>query len=258
MAIICLLTGPLFLGLLFLLVTGQRAEASGGAISIAVIAGGRGAHGRETPLDIIGYVHTVVAVTKGCFSFFPSKAITVCDGAPDIQIQTLLMPQGIGTHVHNLSRVSRFCMGCDDIASINQPTTYSANWPIIVSTKSVFDKPPDVCGWEITGVADIDERDSRVPIPMYENAGWPDIDVGALENSCVPNLPPRNGGEHHGKNTYDQRKDRGDFVMVRLDESVREPIPITPDTIEHGRTFFFITVFCLSLVCVAWLLVWLA
>ena len=50
------------------------------------------------------------------------------------------------------------------------------------------------------------------------------------------------------KNANNERKQRCDFVMVGLNERVSDPIPITPDRIEHGRTLFFIALFCVLLV----------
>jgi hypothetical protein len=217
------------------------------AIAVLMIASGTAVHSREAPLQIVCNVHAVVAMAECRRSLF-SEPIPICDCTPNVQVKPFLVSQGIGADSNWITALSHFSMGRNQIASCDNAARANTDFQISVRSELMFDEPFCICGWKIARVTNLNVSDSLIAIVQHVDASRPNAHIGALENFCVFSLPPRNRRQDDSKNANNERKQRCDFVMVGLNERVSDPIPITPDRIEHERTLFFIALFCVLLV----------
>jgi hypothetical protein len=218
---------------------------------MAVIAGSDAAHSGESPLNIIRDVHTIIAMAERGDSL-SLKAIVVGDRPPDIQIKPLLVPQRIGTNGDYIAALSNLGMWRNDITACDKPTRTNEKFPVSVISEVVFDKPFSVCRRKIASIANFDVSDRFVAISKHVDTDRPYAYISPLENVGIFSLSASDGGKCNGKEANHERKQCSDFVVIGLNESVSEPIPINPENIKHGKTSLFIMVFCLSLVAFVW------
>jgi hypothetical protein len=201
-----------------------------------MIAGGGAAHGDESPFEIVSNVHAVIAVAESSNSSSSPKAIVIGDCSPDIQIKSLLMPQGVRTDGDGIAPLPHLSVGRDNIASTYQSSWANpANFPVSIPNEIVLYKPFSICCRKIPSIANLYMRDCFTAVRQYMNAAWANAQISALEDSGLSGLSSRNYRQNSrvdGNYDYGYRQN---FFMVGLDVSVSEPAPIDPNRREEFR-----------------------
>src|SRR5262249_13133455 len=200
---------------------------------ILMIAGGNAAHGRERQLQTVGDIHTVIAMTECCFSF-SSDPVSIGDRPPNVQIEPYLLSESIWTHGNAISALSHFCMRGKNIAGAsNEPCIYSINPPIALPTEIMLDEPFNLCCRKIARVADFNMRHSFIAISQHVNASSANSQISALQYLGIFPLSHRNDGQYGGIKCQDDRGECKNLIVIRLDVSDREPIPVSSDRGEE-------------------------
>jgi len=199
-----------------------------------MIAGGNAAHGREPPLQIVGDIHTVIAMTECCFSF-SSEPVSIGDRSPNVQIEPFLVSESIWPHGNAISALSHFCMRGKNIAgAFNEPCIYSINPPIALPREIMLDEPFNLCCRKIARVADFNMRHSFIAISQHVNASGANSQISALQYLGIFPLLSGNDGQEEGIKRQEDRGERKNLIVIGLD-SGREPLPVSSDRREEFR-----------------------